>query len=306
MPSISVIIPLYNHARYIGEALQSVLGQTSPVDEIIVLDDGSKDNSAAVAEAALRGQANARVIRQTNRGAHNTINRLVEDSRGDYLAILNSDDAFVPTKIERCRSLLSRTPQIELIAGKVQLMDDESRPVRSGVTVDWLERADNFFREFNLEQLAILNENSITTTSNMVFSRSLWQRCAGFQDLRYCHDLDFLMAAYNFGKVAIDRENDHIIYRLHRHNTIKEDLAAIRVEIALVIAAALHDSGTRVINDAFEAGNLHAFHRFLQNKNLTELVCTSLLWRSRFKERTEFYDFMSAPGKRQLLREFVK
>ncbi|MBS0251468.1 MAG: glycosyltransferase family 2 protein, partial [Proteobacteria bacterium] len=127
MPSISVLIPLYNHARYIGETLQSVLKQTSPVDEIIVLDDGSKDNSAAVAQAALQGHANARVIRQTNRGAHNTINRLVEESRGDYLAVLNSDDAFMPTKIERCRNLLSRTPNVELLAGKVRLMDDESR-----------------------------------------------------------------------------------------------------------------------------------------------------------------------------------
>ena len=61
------------------------------------------------------------------------------------------------------------------------------------------------------------------TTANMVFSRALWKRCEGFQEFRYCHDLDFLLTALSMGTVAIDRDHTNTYYRLHANNTIKEN-----------------------------------------------------------------------------------
>src|SRR6187399_2014939 len=97
---VAVVIPCYNHARFVGEAIESVLNQTRPADRIIVMDDGSKDNSLAVTRAFT--DRNVEVHAQENRGAHAAINRLVELGATDceWIAILNSDDRFLPRRLE--------------------------------------------------------------------------------------------------------------------------------------------------------------------------------------------------------------
>src|SRR5262249_15626438 len=89
----SVILPAYNHAAYIEEAVRSVLAQTWPDVELIVVDDGSTDGTLERArELAAQYPQRMRVIAQANQGAHVAINRGLAEARGDYLAILNSDD----------------------------------------------------------------------------------------------------------------------------------------------------------------------------------------------------------------------
>ena len=87
---ISVVIPAYNHERFIGPAIDSVLGQTWEHLELIVIDDGSTDGTAKV----VQGYTDARLsyYYQENQDAYNTINRGLGLAQGDYIAILNSDD----------------------------------------------------------------------------------------------------------------------------------------------------------------------------------------------------------------------
>ena len=99
-PLVSVIIPAYNHASYIDAAVQSVVEQDYPQIEIIVIDDGSTDGTAQAAEKALeRGGRPYRMTRQENAGAHATINRGIQQAKGDYIAILNSDDRYLPGRL---------------------------------------------------------------------------------------------------------------------------------------------------------------------------------------------------------------
>ncbi|KHJ59268.1 glycosyltransferase family A protein, partial [Burkholderia glumae] len=146
--------------------LDSVLSQTSPADEIILIDDGSSDDGYAVAQRVLARVPNARAFRQDNAGAHNTINRAIGISRGDYVAVLNSDDVFAPGKLERCRRVLGALPGTALVAGEIGIMDDHGTRLESGATIDWLARARAFLDDTGLPQLALLNENSVGTTSN--------------------------------------------------------------------------------------------------------------------------------------------
>ena len=89
-PLVSVIVPVYNHARYVEAALLSITRQTYRPIELIVIDDGSRDESADVAASLLRYEMpDAVVLRRENRGAHNTINQGLRMSRGEYLTILN-------------------------------------------------------------------------------------------------------------------------------------------------------------------------------------------------------------------------
>ena len=108
---VSVIIPAYNVGRIVGRAIESALAQTAPPLEIIVVDDGSSDDTGAVAE---QYGAKVRVLRQANAGPAAARNRGARAAAGDWLAFLDSDDAWLPTKLERQLAYVG-SPRIGLV-----------------------------------------------------------------------------------------------------------------------------------------------------------------------------------------------
>jgi glycosyltransferase involved in cell wall biosynthesis len=97
-PQISIVIPCYNGARFLRETLDSVRRQTYPATEVIVIDDGSTDDSAAIAESF---GSPVRVLRQTNHGESVARNRGISVAAGDWIALLDADDLWEPRKLER-------------------------------------------------------------------------------------------------------------------------------------------------------------------------------------------------------------
>lgn len=100
-PVVSVIIAAYNAAGYIGETLQSVFAQTLADIEVIVVDDGSLDNTAAVVEALAVHEPRLRLIRQSNQGVAAARNRAIGAASGLYIAPVDADDLWAPTKLAR-------------------------------------------------------------------------------------------------------------------------------------------------------------------------------------------------------------
>jgi glycosyltransferase involved in cell wall biosynthesis len=100
-PLVSVIIPVYNGAEYVGQALESALCQTYPHLEILAIDDGSSDGSLGVLELYAAKDSRVRVLRQPNRGVASARNRCIEEARGELIAPLDADDLWQPTKVER-------------------------------------------------------------------------------------------------------------------------------------------------------------------------------------------------------------
>ncbi|MCW5207043.1 glycosyltransferase family 2 protein, partial [Desulfobulbus sp. F5] len=98
-PLISVIIPAYNHERFIGPAIESVLQQTWKHLELIVIDDGSKDSTGKVAQSYTDPRFS--YYHQENQDAYNTINRGLSLAKGEYIAILNSDDIYTTDRLEK-------------------------------------------------------------------------------------------------------------------------------------------------------------------------------------------------------------
>ncbi len=292
---IAVVVPLYNHERYVTAALQSLVGQTAAAAEIVVIDDGSDDNGFARAEECLRDVPDCRLLRQANAGAHAAINRAVAMTTAPYIAVLNSDDLFVPDKLAWCQEIIAALPGVSLIAGRVGLIGARGERLTRGPSAEWLARAEAFAERTGLEQLALLHENFIATTSNMVFSRTLWQYVGGFSALRYCHDLDFLMRAFDHGRVARDKARLHVLYRVHAGNTIEEDRAKLRTELAAVIAASLCQSGDRLLPPGGPA--FAACIDMLRANRLAELVAYLCAMFPRFADRDDFLEFATAgPG----------
>ena len=112
---VSVIIPAFNAARYIGEALESVFAQTLPADEVIVIDDGSTDDT--VSEAT---RFPVKLLSQKNRGSAAARNAGVHASRGGLLAFLDADDLWMRDKLKLQRAFLDSQRQSEAVFGMVR------------------------------------------------------------------------------------------------------------------------------------------------------------------------------------------
>jgi len=127
---ISVIIPSYNRRHTLERALDSVFGQSSAVDEVIVVDDGSTDGSHELVAARY---PRAKILRQPNRGVSAARNRGIEAAGGDWIALLDSDDCWLPHKIDRIRTAWREHP------GQVLIHSDEIW-IRRGTRVNPMRR----------------------------------------------------------------------------------------------------------------------------------------------------------------------
>lgn len=116
-PTISVIIPVHNGERYLAEAIRSVLDQTLPPDELIVVDDGSTDASAQVARSF---GPPVRVLAQANLGPAAARNLGAQQASGDLLAFLDADDLWTPEKLARQSAVLAADPVCDAVLGRVE------------------------------------------------------------------------------------------------------------------------------------------------------------------------------------------
>jgi glycosyltransferase involved in cell wall biosynthesis len=126
---ITVMIGVYNGADYLGEAIDSVLAQTRPVHELIVVDDGSTDRSGAIAESY---GPPVRCIRQDRGGMAASRNRAVREATGDFFAFLDADDRFPAEKLERQLGVFEADPTLDVVYGHVTEflspdLDEEAR-----------------------------------------------------------------------------------------------------------------------------------------------------------------------------------
>ena len=97
---ISVVIPSYNHARFIVDAIESVINQSYRHWELILVDDGSTDSTREILDQRYRGHQQIRLVYQANHGAHHALNQGIALAKGRYVSILNSDDVYHPDRLK--------------------------------------------------------------------------------------------------------------------------------------------------------------------------------------------------------------
>ncbi len=240
-PTASVVVPSYNHRRFLEQTLGSALATQVPI-EVVVVDDGSSDGSAELLESWAREEPRLRVFPQANAGAHAALNRGISLCLADLVLILNSDDVFLPGRIETLVEAFAADPEIALAGSWLEVIDTEGKVL--GVKEGWRtlpppwQRPDGLGR-FGDPALALLESNYLSTTSNFAFRRS---RVGSdpFAALRYAHDWDFALARAAAGKLLF-LEQPLLQYRVHPSNTIKEGAdagrGAMHFEILWLLAA---------------------------------------------------------------------
>jgi GT2 family glycosyltransferase len=125
--SVAAIIITYNYGRFVGQAIESVLGQTLRPDEIIVVDDGSTDDTAEV--VARYAHEGVRYIYKENGGQSSACNVGIKESTSELIAFLDADDMWLPDKIERQVEHMRSHPQVSLITGSEWETDETGRKV---------------------------------------------------------------------------------------------------------------------------------------------------------------------------------
>ncbi len=125
---VSVVIPAFNGKDYIGETIESILAQTYRPLEVLVVDDGSTDRTAEIVQ---RFGEPVRYLRQENAGTAAARNRAVAESRGEFIALLDQDDLWVPHKLERQIPRFAEDPRIGLVFAGIEFFDTHSGKITS-------------------------------------------------------------------------------------------------------------------------------------------------------------------------------
>lgn len=228
-----MVVPAYNHERYVGEAIDSVLAQTWQDFELVVVDDGSSDRTPEIVAQRAAADSRIRLVRQANRGSHAAINRGVAESAGAWIAILNSDDRFRPGRLERL--LEHCDTEYDFAVTDAQLIDRDGAPI-SDPAHWWIAKVESFrakARELGPVD-GLVCGNYTVSTSNFFFRRSLFQQIGPLRHLRHIVDWEYALRAalharerfaYLAGEVLLD-------YRLHGDNAILRDTMRGAAEIA--------------------------------------------------------------------------
>ena len=129
-PSIGVIVPNWNDARYLPRCLRSVLEQAVPPDQLIIVDDHSTDDSVRVVQEAIRGCAFAQlIVNPVNLGTNGALNEGLRRAQSDYVLFLASNDFVLPGIFERAKACFARSPGIGLWSAMAWLVDEADRPI---------------------------------------------------------------------------------------------------------------------------------------------------------------------------------
>ena len=231
---VSVLIPFYDHGRFIEQTVASVAGQSLPAYEIIMIDDGSRPEDRERCQAVAARHSNVRFASRPNRGAHATINECLDLAEGEFIAILNSDDTYHPRRLEQLVKAAELSPGIGLFATECEFIDEAGRRFDQG---EWYREGWRSIDAGGPIWLALLRRNVLMTTSNFFGRRGFFRQAGPFRDFRYAHDADMLQRMLLQGEIGLIR-SPLLQYRLHGANTIRQDVLGLRTEIAQVVAEA--------------------------------------------------------------------
>jgi glycosyltransferase involved in cell wall biosynthesis len=205
-PQVSVIIPVYNGDRYIVQAVESALGQTFTNLEIIVVDDGSTDSTHQVLQPYLD---RIRYIYQENQGAAIARNHGCQLAKGEFLAFLDADDYFLPSKLEKQVACFDADPALDMVQTGWLMVDGTGREISA--VKPWQQAP-----KLDLESFILYK---CVRPSAMLLRRKWWEYLGGFDSgLPPTEDLDFALRLALKGCKAIWLEEILTCYRQHDTN----------------------------------------------------------------------------------------
>lgn len=202
---VSVVIPCYRQAHFLGEAIESVLAQTTPAAEIIVVDDGSPDDTRGVV-ARYESDEKVRYLWQANQGLSGARNTGLRASTGDYVAFLDADDRLLPEALEAGLACFSQHPEAAFVAGGYRLVTPDGVPFGEPTCPDTSKAS----------YAAFLRENAIGMHAAVLYRRAAVAAAGGFDpSLPACEDYDLYLRIARTAPIAFHRA---VVAEYRRHD----------------------------------------------------------------------------------------
>lgn len=214
---VSVIIPCYNHGRYLSKAIESILKQTYPNFEIIVVDDGSTDNTKEIAQS----YREVKYVFQFNQGLSAARNTGIDQSNGKYLVFLDADDWLLTDALMINLNFLQASPQLAFVSGGHRLFFDKNQTTYEVTNI--LE-ADYYCH--------LLEKNFIGMIATVMFQRWVFDSFRYDTKLKACEDYDLYLKVTRIHPVA-DHKELIAVYFIHDSNMSKG--SAIMLDAALQV-----------------------------------------------------------------------
>ncbi len=261
---LAVVIPCYNHARYIGPAIESVLGQTRPPERLLIIDDGSRDDSVDVIRQ-YEGQG-VELIVQENAGAHNTINRAIQIAGADcdLISILNSDDIYEPRRFEALLPAFSASQPRSVACSGLRMIDSDGAPLgKDEPRARWLRAAWSLGSgtgtpQSRLETWEWLGAANFLVTSSNIVARADYLKENPFRPYRYNHDYFFFTGAALRDEIHVEDEC-LLQYRVHPHNNINAAPAPLLKEMLRMHLDFYHDHAGEIGKSLFFRRRFYAY-----------------------------------------------
>ncbi len=229
MIKVSVVIPAYNAMRFLPQAVESALAQTWRDFELLVVDDGSSDNTGEW--AAQHHDGRVRLIRQANQGAATARNTGILEAKGEYIAFLDADDLWEPTKLEKQVMRLEAQPEVGLVHTAIRYIDENGREINR---VLGTQGDGDVWKE-------VVVHNPVRCGSTPLVRRECFEKVGVFDPgLSFSEDWDMwirISAHYHFAVLS----EPLVLYRQHGANMTK-GYRAIMPNFAKIIERAFQNT----------------------------------------------------------------
>ena len=208
---ISVVMPLYNVARYVEEAVESVRRQTLPDFELICVDDGSTDGTGEILEELARDDGRIRVIRQANAGLAAALNRGCAAATGEFIARMDGDDVCVGERFARQVAFLDQHPEVVCVGTRLWYIDPAG--------TYWGE-GEHPTRHAEIDAKLLAGWGGAIQHPTAMIRRGAFERVGGYSDRypRFCEDLDLFLRLAEVGRLA-NLPEKLLLYRIHPQST---------------------------------------------------------------------------------------
>ncbi|WP_309067620.1 glycosyltransferase family 2 protein [Microbacterium sp.] len=208
--TVSVVIPCFNYARYVEQAVHSALSQGGVAVEVIVVDDASTDDSLAVIRRLAAQDQRVRVLaNEVNRGPVATFNRGLAAATGEYLVRLDADDLLTPGALQRAAAVLQNLPEVGLVYGHPLHFLHGRGPARTRATA-W-----TVWQGHAWLAARCASGDNVITSPEVVMRRSILDEIGGQRELAHTHDMEHWLRIAAHADVAYLEGCDQAWHREH-------------------------------------------------------------------------------------------
>lgn len=247
-PVISIIMPIYNAAQTLSESIASVQAQTLGNWELILIDDGSRDDSHTIAERIARDDSRIRILKQSNQGPAAARNTGIAVARADLLAFLDADDHWAPERLSGMITNLNAYPNTGVMFSRTRFVHRDMHKTGT-LTPHFAE----------LDAVTLMAENPVCSTSNIVCRKRVIDDVGGFSNgLNYAEDQDWLLRVALDGRWVIRGVNAEWFFYRSTDCSQSANLEEMRVgwmRMAANACLAYPDSAPSAVSKAF--GPIH-------------------------------------------------